>query len=73
MVVAGGLGWRYLGGGGEGMPGPTIEASHEIEAQASPPTVEVEAPGEDVRVYQFAMDGDDDTAMYLIVDPTLEL
>jgi hypothetical protein len=35
--------------------------------------VEVEAPDKDVRVYQFATDGDDDTAMYLIVDPALEL
>jgi anti-sigma factor RsiW len=73
IVIAGGLGWRYLGGGGEGMPGPTVEASHELEAPTSPPMVEVEAPDEDVRVYQFATDGDDDTAMYFIVDPALEL
>jgi predicted anti-sigma-YlaC factor YlaD len=73
LVIAGGIGWRYLGGGGEGMPGPTVEASHVLEAGTSPPTVEVESSGEDVRVYQLATDGDDDTAMYFIVDPALEL
>jgi anti-sigma factor RsiW len=73
VVVTGGVGWRYLGGGGEGMPGPALDASHEVGIQAAPPTVEIESPGEDVRVYQLAMDGDDDTAMYFIVDPALEL
>jgi hypothetical protein len=29
--------------------------------------------GDDVRVYQFANDGDNDTAVYFIVDPSLEL
>ena len=33
----------------------------------------MEMPGEDVRVYQFATDGDADTAVYFIVDPALEL
>jgi anti-sigma factor RsiW len=73
VVIAGGFGWRYLGGGGGSMPGPAIEASHELEARTSPPMVEVEAPDGDVRVYQFATDGNNDTAMYFIVDPALEL
>jgi hypothetical protein len=29
--------------------------------------------GDDVRVYQFATDGEEDTAVYFIVDPALEL
>jgi hypothetical protein len=29
--------------------------------------------GEDVRVYQFAADDDDDTAVYFIVNPAMEL
>jgi hypothetical protein len=35
--------------------------------------VEVEMAGEEVRVYQFATDGDTNTAVYFIVDPALEL
>jgi anti-sigma factor RsiW len=73
LVIAGGVGWRFIGGGGVGTSVPGVESSHELEVQVAPPTVEVESPGEDVRVYQLAMDGDDDTVMYFIVDPTLEL
>ncbi len=29
--------------------------------------------GEDVRVYQFATGNDDDTAVYFIVNPAMEL
>jgi anti-sigma factor RsiW len=73
IVIAGGLGWHFLGNGGEKRLGPTVEASLEHESPTPPPMVEVEAPDEGVRVYQFATDGDDDTAMYFIVDPALEL
>jgi anti-sigma factor RsiW len=73
MVVGGGLAWRVMIGGGEGDLPPAIELSRDLEAKTSPPTVEVEMKGEDVRVYQFATDGDSDTAVYFIVDPALEL
>jgi hypothetical protein len=73
MVVSGGLAWRTLSGGGEGIPQSAVEAQRDLGLQASPPTVEVEMQGEDVRVYQFATDGNDDTAVYFIVDPALEL
>jgi len=29
--------------------------------------------GEEVRVYQFATDEDDDTAIYFVVNPAMEL
>jgi len=73
VVLAGGIGWQYVGGGGEGTQNPALEASRELEAQTSPPSVEVEMPAENVRIYQFATDGDDDTAIYFIVNPTMEL
>lgn len=73
MVVGGGLAWRVMIGGGEGSLQPAIEISRDLEAQTSPPTVEVEMKGEEVRVYQFATEGDSDTAVYFIVDPALEL
>ena len=73
MVIGSGLMWRAFTGDDGLKPGPTIEASRDAGSQATPPTVEVEVPGEEVRVYQFATDGDDDTAVYFIVDPALEL
>jgi hypothetical protein len=48
-------------------------ASAPAAEAAAPPTVEVEMAGEGVRVYQFASDGDPDTAAYFIVNPALEL
>jgi hypothetical protein len=47
------------GGGDEGAP--------------SAPTVEVEMPSEDIRVYQFATENDPDTTVVFIVNPALEL
>jgi anti-sigma factor RsiW len=73
MVIGGGLTWRTFISSDGATPGPAIEASRDVEGQATPPTVEVEMSGEEVRVYQFATDGDGDTAVYFIVDPTLEL
>jgi predicted anti-sigma-YlaC factor YlaD len=72
IVVGGGLAWRVMvGGGGNLQPG--VEISRDLEAQISPPTVEVEMDGDEVRVYQFATDEDSEMAVYFIVDPTLEL
>jgi anti-sigma factor RsiW len=73
MVVSGGLVWRTMTGGWSGTLQPAVEAQRAPELQNSPPTVEVEMPGEGVRVYQFANDEDADTAVYFIVDPALEL
>jgi anti-sigma factor RsiW len=72
MAVSAGVIWRSMVGG-ENAVLPVIETAQELEATASPPTVEVEAMGEEVRVYQLATDGDADTAVYFIVDPALEL
>jgi len=72
VAVSGGLAWRAMLGN-EGSGSPAIGTAQDIDRPASPPTVEVEAMGDDVRVYQFATDGDDDTAVYFIVDPALEL
>ena len=72
ILVSGGVAWRTIVGGGIGTLQPAVEAQRGSE-QHNPPTVEVEMPGEEVRVYQFANDEDADTAVYFIVDPALEL
>jgi len=73
VAVSGGLAWRTILGDG-GSPGrPEIEAQNESDTATSPPTIEVEMAGDDVRVYQFAADGDDDTAVYFVVNPAMEL
>ena len=72
VVVSGGLAWRAMVGN-EGAGSSAIGTAQDIDQSVSPPTVEVEAMGDDVRVYQFATDGDNDTAVYFIVDPALEL
>ena len=72
MVVSGGLAWRSMTGD-EGVGRPAAETAQGIDARVTPPSVEVEVAGDDVRVYQFATDGGSDTAVYFIVDPALEL
>jgi predicted anti-sigma-YlaC factor YlaD len=73
VAVSGALAWRAILNDG-GAQGPTeIEAQMEIDAVTTPPTVEVEMAGDDVRVYQFATDDDNDTAVYFVVDPAMEL
>ena len=73
LVISGGIAWRTMVGGGSGTLQPVVEARRDAELQSSPPTVEVEMAGEEVRVYQFANEADSDTAVYFIVDPALEL
>ncbi len=73
IVMSGGIAWRTMVGGGSGTSQPVADARRDAELQNSPPTVEVEMSGEEVRVYQFANDADADTAVYFIVDPALEL
>ena len=71
MVVSAGVVWRATVGTDNAGLAP-LETAQELEPIIAPPTVDVEAMGEEVRVYQFATDGDD-TAVYFIVDPALEL
>lgn len=65
--------WQMLPDGGDAMPPLSLDAGTVAEIGAAPPTVEVEMPGDDVRVYHFANDEDNDTAVYFIVNPALEL
>lgn len=69
LVIIAALGWRMVGGGGV----PSKLATGPAAGAATPPTVEVEMENEGVRVYQFAAEGDSDTAAYFIVNPALEL
>jgi anti-sigma factor RsiW len=73
ILASGGIAWRTMIGGGIGTLEPAVEAQRGTEQRNSPPTVEVEMPGEEVRVYQFANEEDVNTAVYFIVDPALEL
>lgn len=72
IVISGGLTWRTMVGG-SGASQSLVETQRGSEMRNSAPTVEVEMPGEEVRIYQFANDEDSDTAVYFIVDPALEL
>jgi len=72
MMLSGGLAWRTMIGD-EGAGNPASETARGVFTGVAPPTVEVEVMDEDVRVYQFATDGDSDTAVYFIVNPALEL
>jgi predicted anti-sigma-YlaC factor YlaD len=73
IMIAGGLSWKVLLGGVETQVPATAEIHLHDGARSVPPTVEVEMAGEDVRVYQFATDEDDDTAVYFVVNPAMEL
>jgi predicted anti-sigma-YlaC factor YlaD len=72
IVIAGGLSWKVLLGSVETPIPATAEIHVHDDAWSVPPTVEVEMAGEDVRVYQFAV-YEDDTAVYFVVDPGMEL
>lgn len=72
MAIGVGFNWRTIVGDQQ-TGQPLVEAAREVDAGVSPPTVEVETMSDEIRVYQFATDGDDDTAVYFIVDPALEL
>ncbi len=73
VAVSGGLAWRTVLDDGVPSTRPEIEAQVESDPEIAPPTVEVEMAGDDVRVYQFATDDDDDTAVYFVVNPAMEL
>jgi predicted anti-sigma-YlaC factor YlaD len=72
LVVVGAAAWQLVPFGDEAPVVSLDSGPPAVDTDAAPPTVEVEMPGDDVRVYQFAND-DDDTAVYFIVNPALEL
>jgi predicted anti-sigma-YlaC factor YlaD len=73
LALIGAGAWQLLPFGEDAMPELSLDAGAAAEIGATPPTVEVEMPGDDVRVYHFANDEDNDTAVYYIVNPALEL
>lgn len=73
IAVSGGLAWRTILSDGASPRHPQAEAQVESDVVTVPPTVEVEMVGDDVRVYQFATDDDEDTAVYFVVNPAMEL
>jgi hypothetical protein len=72
LVVTGGLVWQMMPGAGAPEAPPFAEVEGVDEMAADPPSIEVEMADETVRVYQFAAD-DDDTAVYFVVNPAMEL
>ena len=73
IMIAGGLTWKVMLGGIETQIPPRAGTRSHDDARPVPPTVEVEMAGEEVRVYHFAADEDDRTAVYFIVNPAMEL
>ncbi len=73
VSLVGVTGWRLLSTGGDGAVPETVAAVQAAEQSAPPPRLEVDMAGEGVRVYQYADDGDGDTAVYFIVNPSMEL
>jgi predicted anti-sigma-YlaC factor YlaD len=73
VAVSGALAWKTILSDAGSQAPPEIEAQVENDVANTPPTVEVEMAGDDVRVYQFATDDDDDTAVYFVVNPAMEL
>lgn len=71
-AVVGGVGWWVAHDDRSPVPAAAVEALDPSGQQPLPPRVQVNMPGEGVRVYQFADDEDHDTAMYYIVNPALE-
>ncbi|MEJ2190514.1 MAG: hypothetical protein P8Y93_14140 [Acidobacteriota bacterium] len=65
--------WRLVGIGHEVPPAAISPAGTEAAAAPAPPTVEIDMAGEDVRVYRFATDENQDTAVYFVVNPAMEL
>lgn len=71
VMVGGALFWKDFAGDSQVIL-PAFDEPRGAAEVAAPPSIEVEMPGDEVRVYQFAND-DTDTAVYFIVDPALEL
>lgn len=75
VVLGGGLLWRVAPWGVDSLP-PVVtiaESEEPAEGIAPPPTVEVQMPQSEVRVYQFAGSDDETTAVYFVVNEEMEL
>ncbi len=67
VAVSAGVIWRFGPSPGAPAVGPAAAVTRPA------PEVEVEMEGAELRVYHFAVDGDSDTAVALVVNPALEL
>jgi len=78
VLTFAGLVWRLLPG--HAVTGPVPQATpvaavmteEPDSSRRPPPQVEVDMPGDGVRIYHFATDEDADTAVLFIVNPALE-
>ena len=71
LILGGGLLWRAQAGPEAGRPTVTAAGSP-VRITAPAPEVNVEMPGDHVRIYQFAV-GSDDLAVTYVVNPGMEL
>ena len=72
MVIGVGTVWRSTPEDEATAALGTAEQAEIGHDRQPPPSVQVEMANERVRVYQFAEDGDGDSAVYFIVNPALE-
>ena len=75
VVVGGGLLWQVAPWGVEPTQSVVTVADSEKQAEvvAPPPTVEVQMPQSEVRVYQYAGSESETTAVYFVVNEEMEL
>jgi hypothetical protein len=73
VVLAGAAGWWISQDQQGAVPVAVVDAEEAGPRDQLPPRVRVEMPTAGVRVYQFAEGGDDNTAVFYIVNPALEL
>jgi len=73
VVIAGGAGWWISQDEQGAAPTAVVEAEDAGPRDQQPPRVRVEMSAAGVRVYQFAEGSDDNTAVFYIVNPALEL
>jgi hypothetical protein len=78
VLTCAGLIWRLLPGHAAAGPVPqatpvaAVMAEEPASGRQPPPQVEVDMPGDGVRIYHFASDEDANTAVLFIVNPALE-
>ena len=72
VAIGAGTAWRLTSSGGITPPADVTENTGAVIEKQPPPRVRFEMQDEGVRVYQFADDGDENNAVYFIVNPALE-
>jgi len=72
VTIGAGAAWRLVSSGGKGPPGGLTEHSDAVIETQPPPEVRVDMREQGVKVYRFAEEDGDDTAVYFIVNPALE-